>query len=48
VLTALDERDGAVRDAELRAGGALLTMTDHEACPGKRSNGAAAASHCEK
>jgi hypothetical protein len=30
VLTALGERDGAVRDAELRAGGALLAMTDDE------------------
>jgi hypothetical protein len=30
VLTALGERDGAVRDAELRAGGALLAMTHGE------------------
>jgi len=30
VLTALGERDGAVRDAELRAGGALLAMTDDQ------------------
>jgi hypothetical protein len=30
VLTALGERDGAVRDAELRAGGAQLAMTDDE------------------
>jgi hypothetical protein len=30
VLTALGERDGAVRDAERRAGGALLAMTDDE------------------
>ena len=30
VLTALGERDGAVRDAELRAGGAVLAMTDDE------------------
>lgn len=29
VLTALGERDGAVRDAELRAG-ALLAMTDDQ------------------
>ena len=47
VLTALGERDGAVRDAELRAGGAVLAMTDDEACPCvRRSNGAAAASLC--
>ena len=31
MLTALGERDGAVRDANLRAGGALLAMTDGEA-----------------
>jgi hypothetical protein len=30
VLTALGERDGAVRDAERRAGGALLARTDDE------------------
>jgi hypothetical protein len=30
VLTALGERDGAVRDAELRAAGALLAMTEDE------------------
>ena len=30
MLTALSERDGAVRDAQLRAGGALLGMTDDE------------------
>jgi hypothetical protein len=30
VLTALGERDGAVRDAERRAGGVLLVMTDDE------------------
>jgi len=30
VLTALGERDGAVRVAELRAGGALLAMTDDQ------------------
>jgi hypothetical protein len=30
VLAALGERDGAVRDAELRAGGGLLAMTDDE------------------
>ena len=30
VLIALGERDGAVRDAELRAGGALLAMTEDE------------------
>jgi hypothetical protein len=30
VLTALGERDGAVRDAERRGGGALLAMTDDE------------------
>jgi hypothetical protein len=31
VLTALGERDQAIRDAEQRAGGALLAMTDNEA-----------------
>ena len=30
VLTALGERAGAVQDAERRAGGALLAMTDEE------------------
>lgn len=30
VLTAIGERDGAVRDAERRAEEALRTMTDHE------------------
>ena len=30
VLTALGERDGAVRDAERRAGQALQTMTEDE------------------
>jgi hypothetical protein len=30
VLTALGERAGAVQDTELRAGGALLAMTDEE------------------
>jgi hypothetical protein len=30
VLTALGERDGAVRDAERRAGQALATMTEDE------------------
>jgi hypothetical protein len=30
VLTALGERDGAVRDAERGAGEALQTMTDDE------------------
>jgi hypothetical protein len=30
VLTALGERDSAVRDAERRAGAALQTMTDQE------------------
>jgi hypothetical protein len=30
VLTAIGERDGAVRDAERRAGEALRTMTDDE------------------
>lgn len=30
VVTALGERDGAVRDAELHAGSALLAMTDDE------------------
>jgi hypothetical protein len=30
VLSALGERDGAVWDEELRAGGALLAMTDDE------------------
>ena len=45
VLTALGERDGAVRDAERRAGEALPTMTD--ACPSaRRSSGVVAASHC--
>jgi hypothetical protein len=47
VLTALGERDGAVRDAERRAGGALLARTDDEGLSMvKRSNGAAAASLC--
>jgi hypothetical protein len=30
VFTALGERDGAVRDAELRAGGALPMIIDYE------------------
>jgi hypothetical protein len=30
VFIVLGERDGAVRDAELRAGGVLLAMTEHE------------------
>jgi hypothetical protein len=30
MLTALGERDALVRDAELRAGGALRSMTDNE------------------
>jgi hypothetical protein len=33
VLTALGERDGAVRDSERRAGEALRTMTETRACP---------------
>jgi hypothetical protein len=49
VLTALGERDALVRDAELRAGQALRTMTNNEVCRyGKRSTGAAAASLCER
>ena len=44
VLTALGERDGAVRDAERRAGEALQTMTTMKACRcGRRSSGAAVA-----
>jgi len=38
VLTALGERDGAVRDAELRAGGALLAMTEDEGLCRRSSN----------
>jgi hypothetical protein len=37
VLTALGERDGAVRDAELRAGGALLAMTEDEGLSGREA-----------
>ena len=33
VLTALGERDGAVRDSERRAGEALMTMTETRGCP---------------
>jgi hypothetical protein len=33
VLTALGERDAAVRDAERRAGAALWPMTDEEGLP---------------
>jgi hypothetical protein len=33
VLTALDERDATVRDAERRAGAALWPMTDEEGLP---------------
>jgi hypothetical protein len=33
VLTVLGERDALVRDAELRAGQALQTMTDEEGLP---------------
>ena len=36
VLTALGERDGAVRDAERRAGEALQTKTDDEGTVGAR------------
>jgi hypothetical protein len=46
VLTALGERDGAVRDTERRAGDALQTMTAEErrTCRcGRRSSGAAVA-----
>ena len=32
VMTALGERDGAVRDSERRAGEALRTMTRDESC----------------
>ena len=46
VLTALGERDGAVRDAERRAGEALQTMTDEEGLSvRRRSSGAAVAPH---
>ena len=41
VLTAIGERDAAVRDAERRAGAALQTMTNDEDCRwGRRSSGA--------
>jgi hypothetical protein len=44
VLTALGERDAAVRDTERRAGKALQTMTIEEACRcERRSTGAAVA-----
>jgi hypothetical protein len=46
MLTALGERDGAVRDAELRAGRAQLAI---RACPcGKRLKWTAAAPQCGK
>jgi hypothetical protein len=44
VLTALGERDGAVREAERRAGDALRTMTDDEGLSARPPTGAAAAS----
>ena len=48
VLTALGERDGAVRDSERRPGEALRTMTETRACPSvRRSSGVVAASHRE-
>jgi hypothetical protein len=41
--------NGAVRDAELRAGGALVAMTDDEGLSVREaSNGAAVGSHCGK
>jgi hypothetical protein len=44
VLTALGERDGAVRDTERRAGQALQTMTEDEGCrSARRPSGAAVA-----
>jgi hypothetical protein len=47
VLTALGERDGAVRDAEQCAGCALLAMTSTRVCRVARPpTGAAAASRC--
>jgi hypothetical protein len=49
VLTALGERDGAVRDTERRVGQALQTMTNDEGLSlRKRPNSAAAASLCER
>jgi hypothetical protein len=45
VLTALGERDGAVRRRS-RRGGALLAMTDDGLSVREASNGVAAASHC--
>ena len=48
VLTALGERDGAIRDAELSAEGRTAATATTRACPwGKRPNGEAVASHCE-
>ena len=46
VLTALGERDALVRDAERRAGQALLMMTDEVFRCVRSSTGAAAASLC--
>ena len=47
VLTALGERNGAVQDAERRAGEALRTTTDARDCRcARRSNGVVTASHC--
>jgi hypothetical protein len=47
VLTALGERDGAVRDTERRAGEALQTMTTEVGCRcGRRSSGAVARLQC--
>jgi hypothetical protein len=42
VLTALGERDAAVRDTERRAGKALQTMTIEEACRCERGSAGAA------
>jgi hypothetical protein len=48
-LTALGERDGAVSDAERRAGCALLAMTDDDGYRFARPpSGAAAALQCER
>jgi hypothetical protein len=47
VLTEIGERDGAVRDAERRAGEALRTMTDDEGLLLREAvEGAAEASRC--
>jgi hypothetical protein len=49
VLTAIGERDAAVRDAERRTGEALVAMTDQGGCRcARRSTGAAAASRPER